>query len=64
MKYQSRGGRENRYGQAASVLLDDENLSVEELAKRADMNVPTARYCLSAFKGIKEAMIKRGWRKL
>ncbi len=61
MTRQSRGGRERRYGRVARILLDDENLPDEELAKRADVDVDTAKYCRLAFNEIREALRSKGW---
>jgi hypothetical protein len=64
MEHLSRGRRERRYGRAARILLDDENISDEQLAnKLADMDEATASYCRLAFNEIKQVMIENGWRK-
>ena len=56
------GGLEYRYGRIAHILLEDENLSDEELARQAKVDVVTARYCRVAFVEIREALRLRGWR--
>jgi hypothetical protein len=43
-------------------LLEDENLSDEELARQAEVDVVTARYCRIAFIEVREALRLKGWR--
>jgi len=62
MKSQSRGGRKNRYRRAADVLLENEELTDEALAKQADLSLGTARYCRDAFEAVREALRSKGWR--
>jgi hypothetical protein len=62
MKQQSRGGRKNRYGRFAEAFLNNEKLTVEALAKQADVSIGTAKYCRAAFNAIREALLLKGWR--
>jgi hypothetical protein len=62
MEHLSWGGLEHRYGRVAHVLLEDENLSDEELARQAEVDVVTARYCRIAFIEVREALRLKGWR--
>ena len=56
------GGLEHRYGRVARILLEGENISEEELARQAEMDVVTARYCRIAFIEVREALRLKGWR--
>jgi hypothetical protein len=61
MKRESRGGRTRRYGRVARVLLENDALPDEELARRADVHINTVKYCREAFTEIREAFVNHGW---
>jgi mannose/fructose/N-acetylgalactosamine-specific phosphotransferase system component IIB len=58
---QSRGGRWRRYGRAAQILIDNDDISDEELAKKADMKESVAKYCRVAFNEIRQVLLNKGW---
>jgi hypothetical protein len=60
MKHQTRGGRVNRYGRVASVLLEDDSRSDEEVAKLADVAISTAGYGRLALKEVREQLRLKG----
>ena len=49
--------RDNRYTRAARVIIaEGEGVDLAELAVKAELTEPAAKYCLDAFKGVSQAL--------
>src|SRR3954447_21589886 len=49
--------RDNRYTRAARVIITEgEGVDVAELAIKAELSEPAAKYCLDAYKGVVQAL--------